>query len=152
MTLLLLLSSWNVLHADKPPTLPKQCDPKDAHSCVQPLLAGEMAPFTGQLLTHRRAARLAVKSASCKARIQLKIDETAEVWKLKLDLEKGLRENDNIASRQSLEAMKRYAESLEQKWYEHPAFVVGVTIVAASLLTWGSIEAWSALSRRVQNQ
>lgn len=152
MTLLLLLSFLNELHAANPPTLPKQCDPKDQHSCVQPLMAGEMAPFTGQLLTPRRAARLAVKAESCKARINLKIAETEEVWKLRLYLEQNLRSNDNLASQKSLEAMKKYAESLEQKWYEHPAFVVTVTIVATGLATWGSIEVWNALSQRVQNQ
>ena len=71
----------------------KQCHQKDPKNCVVTLMEGEVTPFTGQLLTFRRVAKLAVKTGECKERIILAVDEANELSQIDIKLQKDLRMN-----------------------------------------------------------
>ncbi len=111
----------------------KQCDPDDAKSCVQPILVGEEAPFSGQLLTFRRAAKLAVKAGQCKERVQLAQDEARELAQIEVKTLESILENRQQSHEVQLDLMKRRMEELENSlvapWYERPAFVLPVSVL-----------------------
>ena len=133
-----------VAHCEPQPKLPASCDPQDSKSCVQPLLEGEAAPFSGQLLTFRRAAKLAVEAGSCKETTAIEVEHVEDSWKLKLETEQRLRKNDEDAHQLEVDLlMKRMAqmeETLVPHWYERPTFVATVSVVltigAVVLATW----------------
>jgi len=136
MTLLLLLSFWNALLAQ---THPKTCDPKDNRSCVQPLMEGEEAPFFGQLLTPRRAARLAIKAEQCQTRIDLSVQETKQLYEFDLDLARQLRANDRQAAEMQKkilsEELARAHEAAETNFLDHPVtwMIIGGALVGAAV-------------------
>lgn len=117
-------------------TYEKQCDPKDSTSCVLPLVEGESAPFTGQLMTFRRAAKLAVMSGQCSARIKLATEETTEVLELQINLQKSLRANDAEVWKLKEDLFRKRIDAVEaissRHWYEHP---VVWAIVGAGVMT-----------------
>jgi hypothetical protein len=139
-----LLLSPRMGHCAPQPTVPGSCDPADQKSCVQPLLEGEAAPFSGQLLTPRRAAKLAVEAGSCKEATAIEVEHAVDVWKLKLETEQRLRKNDQDAHQLEVDLlMKRMAqieETLSPHWWERPVFVATasavLTIGAVVLATW----------------
>lgn len=141
---LFLFVARGTAHCEPRPTLPASCDPQDQKSCVQPLVEGEVAPFTGQLLTPRRAAKLAVDAGSCKEATAIEVGHVEETWELKLNTEQRLRKNDQDAHQLEVDLlMKRMAqmeETLAPHWYERPVFVATVSVVltigAVVLATW----------------
>jgi len=120
-----------------PPAIPPQCDPDDAESCVQPLLEGESAPFSGQLLSPRRAAKLAVLAGNADERARLAVEEAEEVWRVKLEAERRLRVNDNAANRLKVEMLERASA---RPFYEHPLFVAAVTVAGCVAVYFLALE------------
>lgn len=135
--------------AQTEPTLPKACSPEDPQDCVQPLIEGETSPFTGQLLTLRRAARLAVQAGGCQERVDLERQRVKEIWGLKLDSEQQLRENDAYTHKMKEDLlMKRMAqmeEILAPRWYEKPIFVAALTVAGCVAMYVASVETVKAL-------
>jgi len=120
-----------------PPTLPSQCDPEDKTSCVQPLLEGEAAPFAGQLLTPRRAAKLGVRAGDVDERVRLAIEETEELWRIKLQKEQALRENDNVANALKIDLLTKAAD---RPFWEHPVFVAAATVAGCVAVYFVAVE------------
>jgi hypothetical protein len=129
--------------------LPKSCDPDDPKSCVQPLMEGEPAPFSGQLMTGRRAAKLAVLAGGCQDRVDLAVGETRELGTIDLNAEKALRASDQAAFQLQKDLlMRRMAEmedTLAPRWYERPAFVAAVTAVVTVAVLAVSVKTVQAL-------
>ena len=120
-----------------PPTLERACDPEDKTSCVQPLLEGETAPFSGQLLTPRRAAKLGVRAGDLDERVRLAIEETAELWRIKLEKEQALRKNDNEANAFKLDLLTK---AVDRPFYEHPLFVAAATVAGCVAVYFVAVE------------
>ena len=120
-----------------PPTLERACDPEDKTSCVQPLLEGEEAPFSGQLLTPRRAAKLGVRAADADERARLAVEETEELWKIKLQKEKDLRKLDNETNALKI---KLLTEAADRPFYEHPLFVAVATVAGCVAVYFVAVE------------
>lgn len=120
-----------------PPTLPSACDPEDKASCVQPLIEGEEAPFSGQLLTPRRAAKLGVRASSADERVKLAVEETVELWTIKLESERALRANDNAANATKIDLLTK---AVDRPLYEHPIFVAAATVVGCIALYFVAVE------------
>lgn len=126
------------------PTVRGSCSPDDPKDCVQPLLEGEAAPFSGQLLTPRRAAKLAVEAGSCQERVEIETQRVTDRLQLQIDLQKSLRANDRQAHELQLDLLKKRLEQAEEilspRWWERPAFVIPTTVVltvgAVVLATW----------------
>ena len=145
----LILLPWlaflSVLHAD--PKHEPVCDPQDPESCVQLLLEGEKAPFTGQLLTPRRAAKAAVGLMMCDDRIKLQVAKADELWTVKLDLAKRLAAADLEAARSQIKVLQKALQDSKPPWYQHPAFVSGLTTTILVAILIGSIKVYQALEK-----
>jgi len=115
------------------PTASAICDLDDVTSCVQPLSQGEAAPFAGQLLTNKRAAKLAVLAGGCQDRIDLNVAQTQAIATVQLQGAQALRVSDKEACGLQrdllLQRMAEMKSALEIPWYERPAFVSVVSAV-----------------------
>lgn len=133
----------------KAQAFPRICDPDDAKSCVQPVAAGEPAPFDGQLMTNRRAAKLAVLAGGCQDRVDLEVARERELAAIALNGEKALRASDQATAQVKVDLlMKRMAEMediLTPRWYERPAFVSAVAVVATVAVLVVSVKTVQAL-------
>lgn len=111
------------------------CDPQDPQSCVTILMEGDTAPFSGQLLTHRRAAKLVVLAEGCQARLDLKIQELREISDIRLRGEAAKRENDQQHFQLKLDLLQKALSEAQnasvRRWYEHPLVWVGVGAAGA---------------------
>lgn len=146
MTLWLSLGTWSGLRAD--PKYPPSCDPKDSTNCVQPLVEGETAPFTGQLLSTRRAAKLIVRAEQCDQRLQLKLHETVELWQIKLKLAQDTAAIELESLKKQLQILERaLKEAGKVPWYQHPAFVSSMTATILVAILIGSIKVYQALEK-----
>ena len=118
----------------------KVCDPEDPKSCVQALIQGETVPFDGQLMTPRRAAKLAVLANGCQDRVALCREEEQALSATKLAGEEALRKSDELSCTMQKETLMKRMQGLEElltpKWYERPAFVaiVASTVTVALLV------------------
>lgn len=117
----------------------KACVQDDPSDCRQTVVAGEEVPFDGQLLSPRRAARLAVQAGQCQERIVTEVARAVELIKIDLELEKGLRANDADAAAMQTDllkgALQDARESSEPGFLEHPLlwFTIGVAATAAAI-------------------
>ena len=147
LALIGLLVCWPI--SGKAQTFPPTCDPDDPKSCVQPLVKGEPAPFDGQLMSNRRAAKLAVAAGGCQDRVDLVTERERELAKVILDGEKALRASDQAGAQLQRDLlMKRMAEMediLTPRWFERPAFVAAVTVVATVAVLVVSVKTVQAL-------
>lgn len=113
------------------------CDPRDNTRCGASLKAGELAPFTGELLSPSLAAELAVKAKGCKERIKLEVAKTSSVVKEQCRADLQLVTKDVI----DLEARNQELEEelkKSQPWFLHP-LPVAVTSILATLGVVGII-------------
>jgi len=142
-----LLTLWAVQGAAQ--TAEAVCDPNDPKSCVQGLTVGQPAPFTGMLLTYKRAAKLGVLAEGCQERVDLSVLREQEVAQVKLLGEQQLRENDQKISQLQQDLLKKrlqeQAEELPPHWYERPAFVTIITAAVTVGVLAMSVKAVQAL-------
>lgn len=115
-------------------SIPKECDPEDPKSCVQALLEGERAPFAGQLLTPRRAAKLAVLAEGCQAQIELAVEAEREMTNLLLDDEEALRASEAEGAQLQRDLLLKRIAALEAEltppWYERTPVVAALSVAA----------------------
>ncbi len=146
MTLWLWLSISTVLttppttsEADLEARFEKKCSKNDPQSCRQTVVAGEAVPFSGQLMTPRRAAKLAVMAGQCKERVKLAVEEATTPLKMDLALERNLREDDKATSKLQSDLWERnytkVEEAAKRQPYEHPLLwvVIGGLIVGGAV-------------------
>jgi hypothetical protein len=126
----------------------KECDPEDLESCSQPLLEGEPAPFSGQLLTPKLAIKLGQKAASFDVRLKLELDRNRELFELDLELEKKLHQIDQDACKKQVDLLTERLEKAQlEKWYQHPLFVATISVVITSALFVGSAYIYKSVSQ-----
>jgi hypothetical protein len=117
----------------------KVCDPQDPTLCSQALHQGDVAPFTGQLLTSELAIRLGQKAELAARTIGLEVDFAKRQAAVDLNLEKQLHANDVAAKDREIALLK---EQAKVPFYTHPAFVAPITAVVAVGLVVLSV--WAA--------
>lgn len=122
----------------------RHCDPDDPQSCVQALSQGQVAPFAGQLMTHRRAARLVVAYERCEDLRAMDLEEAHQLHQIQLDLIESKRKNDFATAKMQIDLMRQRIQDLEAEatpaWYEHPAFVAGVAALGTVLIFAGAVK------------
>lgn len=122
----------------------RACDPADPKSCVQAVTEGQVVPFTGVLMTLRRAAKLGVAAEGCQERVELAVEREQELAQVKLLGERQLRENDRQTSQLQVDLLQRRMAELAPAWYERPAFVAPLTAaltVAVLVLSVKTVQA-----------
>lgn len=122
-------------------SVPAVCVPGDPSKCSAPLEQGQPAPFQGQLLSVELAIDLGQKATYCQERVTLEVTHAKALASVDLTLEKQLRGNDLLTwqTKEKL-LLERLQEAQSRPWYEHPAFVATVAVIATALLTYGSFE------------
>lgn len=122
-------------------TYTKECDPNDPDKCSIPLIEGEAAPFSGQLLTTKMAIVLGQKAEAGDIRLKIETDRLKEEHKLQLEYEKKTHQIDNDANAKSISVLqKELANALVVPWYKHPAFIVSCTVVGTVLVFFATAE------------
>jgi len=96
--------------------------------CVQYVIEGESVPFSGQLLSPRRAALLGVRAQSTEERVALAIREHSEICEIKIDAYNNMRLNDQESCDLRIDLM----ENQDIPVLKHPAVVSLITVV----VTW----------------
>jgi len=151
MTRLLWLVTWSAFLGSTSfaQSLPKSCDPDDPKSCVQHLLEGDVAPFTGQLMSNRRAAKLVVSAGGCQEKLDLVVEREKALALIALEGEKALRASDQVGAQLQkdllLKRMSEMEEALAPRWYERPSFVSAVTAVVSIAILAVSVKTVQAL-------
>jgi len=107
----------------------KRCDPEDLQSCVQAVTVGEVVPFPGQLMTHRRAARLVTTTEQCADERALDLDTAHQLHQIQIQTLEERRDNAMSACELKVSFLEGQALEAERPWYEHPAVVAGITMV-----------------------
>ena len=119
------------------------CSKEHPEGCVI-LSAGKAAPFSGMLLSVRRASDLTVRAEMCQERIDAAVEEERERGEIKLQAEKDRRANDKDTFTLQLTTMRSgmeaYKEAFAPHWYEHPViwFAVGAGLTILTIA--GSVE------------
>jgi len=114
-------------------TIDPVCDPSDTKSCVQAVSQGQPVPFTGILMTGRRAAKLAVMADGCQTRIDLAVGEVKEQTDIQVRGIQAMRQNDLSSAKFQRDLLMRKLDESEAlfspRWYERPAFVAAMTAI-----------------------
>jgi len=125
----------------------KECDEDNPALCSQPLMEGQIAPFSGQLLTTELAITLGQKAAYCETRIKLEVEFVKEKFELDINLEKKLHEIDNEACDEKVELLtERLKDAKIDHWYQHPLFVSTVSVVLTTGLFIAGAYAYNAVA------
>ena len=138
--LLSLLTSIALLTAGAADPTCAEDDPQD---CRIALKSGDAAPFGGQLLSPRRAARLAVMAGQCSDRTNLAVEAAVAEVTLDLELERRLRESDretfDLRVRVLTRALEKADEASRRGFLDHPVtwLIAGALVTAA--LTAGAV-------------
>ena len=116
---------------------PKSCVEGDPEDCRQTVSQGEETPFDGQLLTPRRAARLAVQAGQCQERTVEAVSKAVRLLEVDLSLSIQSRGNDKDHSSLTVGLLKdelvKTQEASERSFLESPIlwFGIGVATTAA---------------------
>ena len=115
------------------------CVDGDPNDCRVALTPGDPAPFAGQLLTPRRAARLAVAAGQCEVRTSHAVEAAIAEMTIDLRLERALRAQDRESyeerSRHLTAALEKAHAASERGFFDHPVTWITVGV----LLTTGGI-------------
>lgn len=113
---------------------PFPCDPKDSGKCATALQEGQVAPFSGQLLTTKLAIELGQKVERFEIQLELEKERERSLSRVDLDLERKLRQLEAKSWKQQEE---RYLQEIEKahKWYREPTFILLASGITFSLLT-----------------
>ncbi len=134
---------WSVLVAPVSAAEPEAvCDEEIPEHCSSWLTEGQRAPFTGILLTQALSISLGQNAAYCEEECDLKLAATSSIAAIRLDAEKRVAATDLKAGKEvsflegkiegAAEARDKYAPA----FYEHPAFVIPVTMALTIGLLW----------------
>lgn len=125
-----------------------ECDLDDDKSCSQPLEAGDVAPFSGQLLTPSLAVKLGQRSYSFDARLKMETDFIEKSFQLDLEFEKKLRKIDNKSYANQVALLTdRLEKAKMEKWYQQPMFIATVSVFLTGAIFVGSAYAYSSFSK-----
>jgi len=144
----LLLVSWCLpVQAQQ---FKKECDPNDSELCSQPLVKGEAAPFSGQLLTPKLAITLAQKADSFDTRLAIELKYTEKMYRLDTDLQKKLHDLDQKACTEKVDLLTSRLKTAQQAhWYQKPAFIVIITVILTSGVFVGGAYVFNAAQNGV---
>lgn len=110
---------------------PPECDPSDPQRCSMPLKRGEVAPYAGQLLTPKLAVSLGQAAEHCDEAIALEVSRTSSASVVEIRHARAVAKIDARALARERDLYKNLYESKpEAAWYEHPAFIVPVSVLA----------------------
>lgn len=132
-----LISSW--VYPVRAQQFQKECDDTDSEKCSQPLMAGEVAPFSGQLLTPKLAIDLGQKAAAFEVQLQIELEYQGRLRDLDWNLEKEKHRIDEAACTEKVNLLTDQLKDAKlEHWYQHPLFVSSISVVLTTLIFVGA--------------
>ena len=120
-----------------------ECDPDFPRRCSAPILAGETAPISGQVLSVELAIELAVTSSQAQAREAAELKRALGKQKADLDLSFALERNKLVGD---TKVEKARSEMLQAELDKSPGtWTVLLTVVLTASVIYGSAWAWGHL-------
>lgn len=113
------------------------CNGNDSRDCVYPIAEGERAPYSGQLITMERAARLVVAAENCGAYTRIELERAKGLCDLRMARcaeEKRAMVAANSAQLDALQGRLSDAGGKLEPWYQRPPFLSAVALMGGSLL------------------
>ena len=114
------------------------CAPDDPKSCIQPLIPGEPAPWSGQLMNTRRAIITWKKLQGYDAHKDLDIENLNEKHAIDIQLARDQRASDKEAANEKYNILNdRLEEALraaKTPFYEKPLFIAIITAGGTALI------------------
>lgn len=127
----------------------KLCDKNDSQLCAQAVVAGELVPFDGQLLTTKMAVQQSQKANWCDARSEAAVVHAVTRGEERLKFEQSLRAIDARGYQQQIDRVLKDNEKLRQAaevpFYRAPAFVAAITVVLTIAAFWAVAEMQQAV-------
>lgn len=118
-----------------------QCDPDNPKMCASPLVKGERAPYSGQLLTPDLALALGLKADRCDAMLKIEREAAKKETKITVELERQLKTNCDRRCKLEKRVIRwevdHWKEAAKVPWYEKPVFVATVTAVVVGGMFYG---------------
>ena len=105
-----------------------ECSIKNPTHCSQDLEEGDIAPFSGQLLTPDLAINLGQKSLYFKDRLKIEVDKKTGTFQAKINKLEALRDSDQITFDQKEKAYLREIDRLDSLWREPIVVAIGTTL------------------------
>jgi len=132
---LLLAFSFTLLTADAALAGPPVCDPADPRLCAAPLLKGDPAPYSGQLLTTELAIQLGQKADTCDTRLKLEVAFATKLAAVDLGLERSLHRNDlDASSDREAVLLRELTAAQDTPFWREPVFLVPVSTLGGAAL------------------
>lgn len=132
-----------------PPALATQCAPNDPSACSTPLNKGQVAPYSGQLLTPTLAVSIGLKAEHCDENIALEVSHTSSIASIRLMYEQDLRvadvrqltrERDALTKDRDFWLTEAGRKVEPPHWTASPYFVVPVAVLATLGAVWLGVE------------
>lgn len=114
------------------PLPPRECTPDDPQKCSQPLLQGQAAPFSGQLLTPKLAIDLGQRATHCEERLAIELRKERELALVQKTLDARLLEIEREGAALKLALIQKALDQTQglvppPAWYERPPVVAAAT-------------------------
>jgi hypothetical protein len=109
--------------------LKKKCLKEDLEKCALILTLDTPAPFSGVLMTVKQAADITAKAEFTDERIRAAADVEIRLAKNENETQKKLHVIDLEAKDKEIKLLEQALADSGPKFYEHPAFVIPVTVV-----------------------
>lgn len=102
-------------------------------------MAGEVAPFSGQLLTPKLAIDLGQKAAAFEVQLQIELEYQGRLRDLDWNLEKEKHRIDEAACTEKVNLLTDQLKDAKlEHWYQHPLFVSSISVVLTTLIFVGA--------------
>lgn len=103
------------------------CTPGKPDHCVVGIEKGQVAQFSGQLMTHQMAISLGVKLELETKKLQLELEKTKTLLDIEIQKEKDLRISDNKFCEEQKKILRK---QIETPFFEQPVVVAIITAAA----------------------
>ena len=96
-------------------------------NCVVDIESGQIAPMSGQLMTHSMALSLGLKLEFKTKELELKLEKAKSLFRIEIQKEKDLRISNN---KHCKDREKILSNQMSRPFYEHPVVVAIITATA----------------------
>lgn len=130
--------------AKSPRTIDVDCRTDFRDRCSAGMYKKEIAPFDGVLMSGALAAHLYLMEKNTPERLRLAVQKEVDLREIEVKHQKDLNQINKENFDEKLEIMATaHAQALElirPSWYEHPAFIIPMSVGGTLLLVWMATE------------
>jgi len=105
-----------------------ECSLKKPTHCSQDMEEGDIAPFSGQLLTPNLALHLGQKAMYYNARLNLEVEKKTGLFQAEINRLNALRESDQVTYAKKEEMYLKEIDRLDSFWKQPIVVAAGTTL------------------------